>query len=564
MKTIGTLVSFIALCTLLTAQKAPDFTITDYNGKVHKLYDDYLNEGKAVMIKIMFVTCPPCNSAAPGVQALYEHFGEGSGDVEFFDLSNKSWDSNGAVKGFAEKHGLTFTGAGIDGGALDAVDPYVSGNFGTFRGTPTFVVIDKEGNVNFDVSMSNLKDAIQDAIDGGGSGGGCTQAFEGEITGPTEGISVNLVSNIPGAQTYSLNDDGDSMFGYACEFTFPPQAFNYSIEVSKDGEDLNGVSAKDIVALTRHLLGIELITDSNQKIAADFTANDVISARDISEMRRLILGVTASNTDHDSWRFYHESTDFTHDSSGIVLPDLVEDIPLMDVVDSVLTANFHGIKLGDVSGDVNQFFGPQNETRSSLDLHFQDAYVAAGQNISVSVYSDQDLSLLGIQGAVRLNGKTGEVTVSLDDSDSHTTGEITRFLAYASYPEKVKAEHQVFTIEFTSLEDGWLSDLIHLSEDISPEVVFADGKSSNFKLVPEVNHTSFDIYPNPGHDRIIVSGLEANVKLNIIDQTGNQINAPIHSNGTSRVVDLSDVASGFYMIKVNQNGKISTKKFLKI
>lgn len=43
----------------LRAQLAPDFTVTDIDGQVHHLYDDYLIHGKTVMIKIFFTTCPP-------------------------------------------------------------------------------------------------------------------------------------------------------------------------------------------------------------------------------------------------------------------------------------------------------------------------------------------------------------------------------------------------------------------------------------------------------------------------------------------------------------------------
>ena len=128
-KKANVLLFSLLACTLCFAQKAPDFTITDYNGQTHTLYEDYLDEGKVVMLKIMFVACPPCNLSAPGVQALYEEFGEGMEDVQFFDLSNKSWDSNDAMRGFGEKHGLTFPGAGADGGSLSAVGPYTSGTF---------------------------------------------------------------------------------------------------------------------------------------------------------------------------------------------------------------------------------------------------------------------------------------------------------------------------------------------------------------------------------------------------------------------------------------------------
>ncbi|MBK9106499.1 MAG: redoxin domain-containing protein [Saprospiraceae bacterium] len=64
MRTILLLI-FTSFQLILTAQTAPDFTVTDIHGQVHHLYADYLNQGKTVVIKIFFTTCPPCNSIAP-------------------------------------------------------------------------------------------------------------------------------------------------------------------------------------------------------------------------------------------------------------------------------------------------------------------------------------------------------------------------------------------------------------------------------------------------------------------------------------------------------------------
>ncbi len=70
-------------------QQAPDFTVTDTDGQVHHLYADYLNQGKTVMIKIFFTTCPPCNSIAPQMEPFYKEWGAGQNDVEFFEMTDK-------------------------------------------------------------------------------------------------------------------------------------------------------------------------------------------------------------------------------------------------------------------------------------------------------------------------------------------------------------------------------------------------------------------------------------------------------------------------------------------
>ena len=156
--------SFIFFSTLIVvameAQPAPNFTVTDYNNISHNLYDDYLNQGKTVVIKIFFVNCPPCRAISPSFQALYEEWGEGNNDVQFIEISNKSFDSNADVQSYSESFGLTFPGVGDDGGALSALTPYLSGIYGPFFGTPTFVVIAPDGTVNYGVRGSGNVNTI--------------------------------------------------------------------------------------------------------------------------------------------------------------------------------------------------------------------------------------------------------------------------------------------------------------------------------------------------------------------------------------------------------------------
>jgi len=72
MRNLLVVLGFFAFVFQSRAQVAPDFTVTDIDGQVHHLYADYLNQGKTVMIKIMFTTCPPCHSIAPFMEPLYQ------------------------------------------------------------------------------------------------------------------------------------------------------------------------------------------------------------------------------------------------------------------------------------------------------------------------------------------------------------------------------------------------------------------------------------------------------------------------------------------------------------
>jgi thiol-disulfide isomerase/thioredoxin len=145
-------------------QPAPDFTVTDSHGQVHHLYADYLNQGKTVVIEVFFTTCPPCNSMAPLVEPLYQEWGGGDYDVEFFLMSDKNFDTDALVNAYQAQYNETFVGVGKDGGSLTAVTPYKNGTYGQWFGTPCFVVIAPNGTVNYGVSGSGNQGTIN-AVD---------------------------------------------------------------------------------------------------------------------------------------------------------------------------------------------------------------------------------------------------------------------------------------------------------------------------------------------------------------------------------------------------------------
>ncbi|MEL6988614.1 MAG: redoxin domain-containing protein, partial [Bacteroidota bacterium] len=147
------------------AQNAPNFSVTDSKGTEHRLYEDYTDQGKTVVIKIFHTSCSICARIAPRTQSLYEDWGEGSLDVEFFELSNRGSDTDARVNSWKSNYNLTFPGVGADGGSLQAIAPYRDGTFGEYIYQPTYIVIGPDKSVQFDIGRGmNDEDKI-DAID---------------------------------------------------------------------------------------------------------------------------------------------------------------------------------------------------------------------------------------------------------------------------------------------------------------------------------------------------------------------------------------------------------------
>lgn len=323
------------------SQKAPNFEITDFDGVTHNLYEDYLDEGVVVMLKIMFVDCPPCNSIAPSVKTLWEDFGGvGNGEVQFFDLSNKSWDNNSDVKGYSTKHGLTFPGAGEDGGSLEAVAPYENGDFGPFFGTPTFVVIGKDGTVEFKVPFNQLKSTIQAKIDE-------------EAATPIEGVVVD-VDGVPmrGVEIRYRNPPDQTSITVAItnvngEYSFSsekvaaqPGCVIFSYRKSED--HITGVSTKDIIFILRHILVKDTLPTPLHIKAADVDTSGSVTVKDLVEMRKMILGLSTMFPSRSGMVFIVTEDNIPGELEGR------SEVLFADILAGTVQANFSGMRVGDI------------------------------------------------------------------------------------------------------------------------------------------------------------------------------------------------------------------------
>ena len=93
--------SLIANAQLPDGSIAPNFTLTDYEGIEHTLYD-YLDEGKTVIIEVFAAHCPSCWSyhQTNRLKNLYNNYGPESADeLMVLALEHDQWNNHNAFKG---------------------------------------------------------------------------------------------------------------------------------------------------------------------------------------------------------------------------------------------------------------------------------------------------------------------------------------------------------------------------------------------------------------------------------------------------------------------------------
>lgn len=65
----------------------------------------------------------------------------------------------------------------------------------------------------------------------------------------------------------------------------------------------NGVTTWDLVLISRHILGVQLLGSPYKIIAADANANQSVTTLDMVAIRKIILQLESEFPDNTSWRF---------------------------------------------------------------------------------------------------------------------------------------------------------------------------------------------------------------------------------------------------------------------
>ena len=123
-----------------------------------------------------------------------------------------------------------------------------------------------------------------------------------------------------------------------------------TITPNHEANPLNHVSSFDIVLISKHILGIQPLDSPYKLIAADVNNSHSVTALDIIEMRRLILGISTEFANMPSWRFVDAAYEFP-DPSNPWAEDFPEVISINNISADELDAHFVAIKMGDVSGE---------------------------------------------------------------------------------------------------------------------------------------------------------------------------------------------------------------------
>ena len=304
-------------------------------------------------------------------------------------------------------------------------------------------------------------------------------------------------------------------------FSNMPTGGKYLISPEKNDDPMNGISTLDLVLIQRHILGLEKLNTPYKLIASDINKDGKITAADLTELRKLILGTTNSFANNKSWRFVDKAYRFADATSahGEAFPEIYS----INNLNSNMVTDFVAIKTGDVNGNAKTSNLDNNvETRTSktLALYTADQKIESGKEVIVPVVVTKADAISGMQFTLSFDADVLAVTsidpAGININDSHlgfskTADGILTISWNDAKITNLKENQTLFNITFIARNDGKLADVLKVNSEVTvAEAYNVENKVMNVAFNVESRDKSVTGYdlkqntPNPFKEASII------------------------------------------------------------
>jgi hypothetical protein len=361
----------------------------------------------------------------------------------------------------------------------------------------------------------------------------------------------------------------------------------YEIVAEKNNDFMNGVSTLDLVLIQRHILGVEEFESPYKIIASDVNNNEKVTASDLVELRKLILGLYTEFPNNDSWRFVNSKTSV----SDMEDPWLFEEnYEFMYYGEHMMDNNFVAVKVGDVNNTAKaNLTDNKSEPRSNttMKLAVNNVTYSAGDLIRIPVLQKEQNEILGFQFGIQFdNSKYEFVGIEAQNismtNDNLGLGMLDQGIVNISWnvatKEQMDAEQVLFDVVLEAKEDGDLNGSIGIANrGIQAEAYTSDLEVMDVKIEVRSDmgiHEGVALYqntPNPFDNTTTVRFTlpeAGSAQFKVVDITGRVLYNKTQSfdKGENAVLlsaqDLQ--SSGVLYYTLEFNGQIFTKKMILI
>jgi len=419
-----------------------------------------------------------------------------------------------------------------------------------------------DGNYDFatvEVNFNHCSSNPFPIVSGNVSFVGNTDLFEGMNITVDNGETIEKVTtNVNGGYSFNL------------------QQGEYEIKGSRDIEYLNGVTTLDIVLIQKYLLGIKDITNPYYLIAADANKNGTVTASDLLEIRKVILGVK-SKFENNSWIAISSDYTFNNPYKAFAEAEKAK-VRKIKVEDSNISElNFVAVKIGDMNGSANAL---ESRSANSIKLALDNIEMPKGEMVEVPFYAKDFNDVFGLQFTMNLNSANvvsiNQGAISINESNINTKdGKLV--LSWTSANEtSVEDGDVLFTLTMKSNTDTYLNRAINISDNLVRAEAYlgSELEINSIDLDFRNDVSSYTLYqnePNPFSTTTVI-GFDlpeaSNYKLTLYDVTGKEL--MIYNNngntGYNKVeISTKDINStGVLYYRLESGDYTATKKMIVI
>jgi uncharacterized repeat protein (TIGR01451 family) len=287
---------------------------------------------------------------------------------------------------------------------------------------------------------------------------------------PMSGVETKIIENLAIKDTTIVKSDVQGNYRYDVMVDNMP----YMIYPEKYDDPLNGISTVDLVMIQRSILGLDDLNDRKIQMAADVNGDGRVTASDLVELRKLILGVTAQLPNNRSWIFVNEKDNLMKEKVEFVAHQNVK-----------YEYNFTGIKIGDMNmnAQVSLQDGSLQKRNQHLYMNVSNMNLMKDMENKVSFKAGEIKSLNGLQLSVELPAASENIQLNseklmLNTSNYHISKSKNKTIlniCWSSHEEiQVSQDDVLFDLILTVKEDVHSTKAVTLSP-LHPNNEVVDG-----------------------------------------------------------------------------------------
>lgn len=370
-----------------------------------------------------------------------------------------------------------------------------------------------------------------------GSGTGNLVAVGGQVS-TENNIMVDEVKVFLDRSEQSFRmTDGNGIYA----FTPMPTGGSYAVVPEKDVDHMNGVTTLDLVLIQRHILGLKKLSSPYKMIASDINRDGTITAADLLQLRKSILGLADGFPDNTSWRFIDKGYNFLDVNNP--LSDQFNEIYNINQLNSDMDIDFVAVKVGDVNESVianANMLATVRENPNSLVFAINESDLQAGNQYSIPVYANNFNEIIAYQHSINLSDKVELVSIQagnleIDDSNfglqAVNQGVITTSWD-ALNPTTKDQDEVLYTINVVAKQNTKVSEVISFTSAITTAEAYTEGMNLDVQLTVRNNPSEvngFVLYQNTPNPFTGVTNIafdlpeNTNATFSVYDVTGKKV-----------------------------------------